>query len=56
MCIRDRIYGEERGEKYRHIDKELIQEGKVYRKEEKYTTPDGITHDTICLLYTSSCV
>ena len=32
------IYGEERGEKYRHIDKELIQAGKVYRKEEKYTT------------------
>ena len=43
------IYGEERGEKYRHIDKELIQEGKVYRKEEKYTTPDGITHDTIAV-------
>ena len=35
--------------KYRHIDKELIQEGKVYRKEEKYTTPDGITHDTIAV-------
>lgn len=32
------IYGEERGEKYRHID-----------KEEKYTTPDGITHDTIAV-------
>ncbi len=43
------IYGEERGEKYRHIDKELIQAGKVYRKEEKYTTPDGITHDTIAV-------
>ena len=43
------IYGKERGEKYRHIDKELIQEGKVYRKEEKYTTPDGITHDTIAV-------
>lgn len=36
-------------EKYRHIDKELIQAGKVYRKEEKYTTPDGITHDTIAV-------
>ena len=43
------IYGEERGEKYRHIDKELIQAGKVYRKEEKYTTPDGITNDTIAV-------
>ena len=45
------IYGEERGEKYRNIDKELVQEGKVYRKEEKYITPDGITHDTINLLF-----
>ena len=43
------IYGEERGEKYRNIDKELVQEGKVYRKEEKYITPDGITHDTIAV-------
>ena len=23
--------------------------GKVYRKEEKYITPDGITHDTIAV-------
>lgn len=43
------IYGEERGEKYRNIDKKLVQESKVYRKEEKYTTPDGITHDTIAV-------
>ncbi|WP_291589456.1 PAS domain-containing sensor histidine kinase [Bacteroides sp.] len=43
------IYGEERGEKYRNIDKELVHEGKVYRGEEKYITPDGIIHDTIAV-------
>ncbi|QIU96391.1 sensor histidine kinase [Bacteroides faecium] len=43
------IYGEERGEKYRNIDKELVKEGKIYRGEEKYITPDGIVHDTIAV-------
>lgn len=43
------IYGKERGERYRNIDKELVHEGKVYRGEEKYITPDGIIHDTIAV-------
>lgn len=43
------IYGEERGEKYRNIDKELVKEGKIYRGEEKYITPDGVVHDTIAV-------
>lgn len=41
------IYGEERGEKYRCIDQALVQNGNIYRGEEKYTTPDGKEHDTI---------
>lgn len=41
------IYGEEQGERYRNIDNELVKEGKIYRGEEKYLTPDGIVHDTI---------
>lgn len=41
------IYGEERGGKYRSIDQALVQEGKTYRSEDKYITPDGISHDTI---------
>lgn len=43
------IYGKDRGEKYRNIDKELVHDGKVYRGEEKYVTPDGIIHDTIAV-------
>lgn len=43
------IFGEERGERYRNIDKKLVQEGKIYRSEEKYTTPDGVIHDTIAV-------
>lgn len=41
------IYGKERGGKYRSIDTALVQDGKIYRGEDKYTTPDGIMHDTI---------
>lgn len=41
------IYGKERGGKYRSIDKALVQDGKIYRGEDKYTTPDGVMHDTI---------
>lgn len=41
------IYGEERGEQYRSIDMALVREGKTYRYEEKYVTPDGVVHDTI---------
>lgn len=43
------IYGEEQGERYRNIDKMLLQEGKIYRGEEKYITPDGVIHDTIAV-------
>ena len=42
------IYGEERGFKYRTVDKLLIKSGKkTYRAEDDYVTPDGITHNTI---------
>lgn len=41
------IYGKERGGKYRSVDKALVQDGKMYRGEDKYTTPDGVVHDTI---------
>lgn len=41
------IYGEERGGKYRSIDKALVEEGKTYRGEEQYVTPDGVVHETI---------
>lgn len=41
------IYGEERGQKYRNVDEELVREGKKYRAEEEYVTPDGIIHNTI---------
>lgn len=41
------IYGKERGGKYRSIDTALVQDGKTYRGEDKYTTPDGVVHDTI---------
>lgn len=41
------IYGKERGGKYRSIDTALVQDGKMYRGEDKYTTPDGVVHDTI---------
>lgn len=41
------IYGEERGGKYRSIDKALVEEGKTYRGEEQYVTPDGMVHETI---------
>ncbi|WP_374049353.1 PAS domain-containing sensor histidine kinase [uncultured Bacteroides sp.] len=41
------IYGEERGGKYRSVDKALVKEGKIYRSEDKYITPDGVEHDTI---------
>lgn len=41
------IYGEEQGKKYRSIDLALIKAGVIYHGEEKYNTPDGISHDTI---------
>lgn len=41
------IYGEERGRKYRDIDEALVKEGKKYRAEEAYVTPDGVIHNTI---------
>lgn len=41
------IYGEEQGKKYRTIDLALIKAGVTYHGEEKYNTPDGISHDTI---------
>ncbi|WP_294592200.1 ATP-binding protein [uncultured Bacteroides sp.] len=41
------IYGEEQGKKYRTIDLALVQAGVTYHGEEKYTTPDGVSHDTI---------
>lgn len=41
------IYGEERGGQYRSVDLALVQEGKTYRSEEKYSTPDGTEHDTL---------
>lgn len=43
------IFGKERGERYRSIDQKLLQYGKVYRQEEKYSTPDGVVHDTIAV-------
>ncbi len=41
------IYGEEQGKKYRAIDLALVQAGVTYHGEEKYNTPDGVSHDTI---------
>ena len=41
------LYGAERGMKYRKIDEELISKGENYRAEEEYTTPDGVSHNTI---------
>lgn len=41
------IYGEEQGKRYRNVDLKLIQAGTIYHKEEKYRTPDGVSHDTI---------
>lgn len=43
------IYGEERGRHYRNIDEELVRIGKPYRSEERYSTTDGIIHDTIVM-------
>ena len=33
--------------RYRKIDEQLVKEGKNYRAEEDYVTPDGIFHNTI---------
>lgn len=41
------IFGPVRGEKYRNIDKKLVDEGKPYRSGESYKTADGAVHDTI---------
>ena len=41
------IFGPERGMRYRKIDEQLVKEGKNYRAEEDYVTPDGIFHNTI---------
>lgn len=41
------LYGTERGMRYRRIDEELVSKGQNYRAEEDYTTPDGISHNTI---------
>ena len=43
------IYGEERGRHYRSIDEELVRIGKPYRSEERYSTTDGVIHDTIVM-------
>ena len=43
------IYGEERGRHYRSIDEELVRIGKPYRAEERYSTTDGVMHDTIVM-------
>ena len=43
------IYGEERGRHYRNIDEELVRMGKPYRSEERYSTTDGVIHDTIVM-------
>lgn len=43
------IYGEERGQHYRSIDEELVRIGKPYRSEERYSTTDGVIHDTIVM-------
>lgn len=43
------IYGEERGRHYRSIDEELVRIGKPYRSEERYSTTDGVMHDTIVM-------
>ena len=41
------IFGPERGMRYRKIDEQLVKEGKNYRAEEDYVTPDGVLHNTI---------
>ena len=41
------LYGEERGGKYRSIDKRVAREGKLYNAQEEFITPDGIHHNTI---------
>lgn len=41
------IFGPERGMRYRKIDEQLVKEGKNYRAEEDYVTPDGVFHNTI---------
>ena len=43
------IYGEERGRHYRNIDEEFVRIGKPYRSEERYSTTDGVIHDTIVM-------
>ena len=43
-------YTEKKEEKNTGIStKNSYKKAKVYRKEEKYITPDGITHDTIAV-------
>lgn len=41
------IYGVERGSNYQEIDRKVISEGKYYRNQEVYVTPDGVKHDSI---------
>lgn len=41
------LYGEEQGDRYRTIDLALVEAGVTYHGEEKYNTPDGVSHDTI---------
>lgn len=41
------LYGEERGGRYREIDRKVVASGKVYTVQEKFVTPDGKEHDTI---------
>lgn len=41
------LYGEERGGRYREIDRKVVARGKVHTVQEKFVTPDGKEHDTI---------
>ncbi len=41
------IFGEEKGKKFRNIDKSIVETGDMYRGEEDYVTKDGTVLDTI---------
>ena len=41
------IFGPDRGQHYQEVDMALLQDGKPYRKQESYATPDGVRHETI---------
>lgn len=41
------IYGEERGKKHREVDRAVLRDGKPYRRQEVFITPDGKEHASV---------